>query len=254
MDEHRDEVRVEPVGPKGVSRAVPIVTFLVGIFLGAALVKPWDLLFPPGPPPIDRGSPVVAAASPTVGPTPAPSGPSAPSGPAECAFAGGWRIFALGQADRLGGDGSTTGGAEPSGGGSDFSDIGNPLRRWLEVVPVTSASGPEDARIPYVTIVSSRITGVGYCPPPGGTDGPPAGVDFSAWWLDGAGTATPLPLQPVTAKGSVDVEVHIGIRDVLAGGRWPAGRYVFEVASSGGDYGRWFGLEIRTPPGPPSNG
>ena len=49
MDEHRDEVRFEPVSSKGVSRAVPILTFLVGIFLGAAVVKPWDLLFPPSP-------------------------------------------------------------------------------------------------------------------------------------------------------------------------------------------------------------
>ena len=98
MDEHRDEVRFEQVGPKGVSRAVPIVTFLVGIFLGAALVKPWDLLFPPGAA-ADRSR--IArrrGGEPDGRPDRRTVRPSAPSGPAECAFAGGWRIFALGQA------------------------------------------------------------------------------------------------------------------------------------------------------------
>ena len=45
MNDH-GEFRVEPVRSKAVSRVVPIATFLVGIFLGAALVKPWDLFFP----------------------------------------------------------------------------------------------------------------------------------------------------------------------------------------------------------------
>ena len=56
-----------------------------------------------------------------------------------------------------------------------FADIGNPLRRWLEVDPLPVASGPADRRIPFVTIVSDQIGGIGYCPPPDGTDGPPPG-------------------------------------------------------------------------------
>jgi hypothetical protein len=52
----------------------------------------------------------------------------------------------------------------------------------------------------------------------------------------------------------VAVEVHIGTRDIAAGGRWAAGRYVFKITSPAGDYARWFGLEIRTPPGPPGSG
>lgn len=251
MDEHRDEVRVEPVGPKGVSRAVPILTFLVGIFLGAALVKPWDLLLPPTTAAPVAPGPSVAAANPTPIPS---SAPTASPGPVECAFAGGWRVFALGQQDRLGGDGSTTGGSEPSAG-PDFKDIGNPLRRWLEIVPLPSVSGPVDERIPLVTIVSSRITGVGYCPPPGGADGPPADAGLKAWRLDGPGAATEIQLQPVAGGGTIPTEIKVYIgSDDAAGGRWPPGRYVFAVASSTTDYGRWFGLEIRTPPGPPSNG
>ncbi len=117
MNDPRDEIRFEQVSPRGVSRAVPVVTFLVGIFLGAAIVKPWDLLFPPAAAPIDRGSPVVAVTGPTPIPTPTPS---LPDGPAECAFAGGWRIFALGQPDRLGGDGSVAGGAGAFGRGTDL--------------------------------------------------------------------------------------------------------------------------------------
>ena len=38
MNEHQDVMRVEPVGSGGVSRTVPILTFLIGIFLGAAIV------------------------------------------------------------------------------------------------------------------------------------------------------------------------------------------------------------------------
>lgn len=251
MDEHGDKVRIEQVGPKGVSRAVPMVTFLIGIFLGAAFVKPWDIIFAPGAAPAQPAPVVVAAASSTPAPSPTPAG-SRP--PAECAFAGGWRIFALGQRDSLGGDGSTGGGADPSPGGV-FSDIGNPLRRWLEVAPLDSVSGPDDTRIPFVTIVSSRITAVGYCPPPGGSDGPPTAAGLEAWSIDAAGVARQLTLQPVGeagAPGTTEVEVFISTRDVPTGGRWAAGRYVFAVATRDGSYGRWYGLEIRTPPGPPS--
>jgi len=246
MDDHSGEYRVEPVRSRGSSRVLPVATFLVGIFLGAALVKPWDLLLPaPALPPRVAEGPV---ASSTAGPTPSPS-PSPP--PAECAFAGGWRVFALGQSDPLGGDGST-GTAEPSANTASLADIGNPLRRWLEVEPLATAAGPDDPRIPFVTIVSDRTSGIGYCPPPDGTDGPPAGARFVAWTLDTAGSAAELPLRPATLgpTTTIQVEVFIGAeRPAGSTERWPAGRYIFAVeASEPGRYGRWFGVEIRSPP------
>ena len=152
MDEHRDEVRFEPVSSKGVSRAVPILTFLVGIFLGAAVVKPWDLVFPPQPAAVGPGPTSIARSS--ASPTPVASSTPTPAVPAECMFAGGWRVFALGQRDALGGDGSTGGAVPPSAPPNGFGDIANPLRRWLEVPPLADATGPEDARVPFVTIVS----------------------------------------------------------------------------------------------------
>jgi hypothetical protein len=246
MDDHRGEFRVEPVRSRGVSRIVPIATFLVGIFLGAALAKPWDLLFP-APSPAIAQRPAVSSSA---GPTPSPS-PSPP--PAECAFAGGWRVFALGQPDPLGGDGST--GAGPSDDPAARTDIGNPLRRWLEIDPLRVASGPGDQRIPFVTIVSDRIAGIGYCPPPDGQDGPPSAVRFDAWVLDGAGAPTPLLLHRATlgSTSTIRVPVYIGADPPAGTGeRWPAGRYIFAVESTDpGAYGRWFGVEIRSPPGKP---
>jgi len=254
MDEHRDEVRFEPVSSKGVSRAVPILTFLVGIFLGAAVVKPWDLVFPPPP----RSAVVAAAptsiARSSVSPTPVASSTPAPSAPAECVFAGGWRVFALGQRDALGGDGSTGGAVPSSSPTGAFGDIGNPLRRWLEVPPLTDATGPDDARVPFVTIVSVRITGIGYCPPPGGGDEPPKGSQLQAWSVGEGGGATPLTLQRVNlaVPMALDVAVYIPAgEDATGAGRWAPGRYVFAVASPNGAYSRWFGVEIRTPPGKP---
>jgi hypothetical protein len=249
MNEQRDEVRVERVSTRGVSRALPIATFLVGIFIGAAFVKPWEMIFPPATTSIVLTPTRTAEANIAATPTPAPT----PSGPAECAFAGGWRVFALGQRDRFGGDGSTVGGdatASPNG----FSDIRNPLRRWLEIAPLADVSGPDDDRIPFVTIVSVQTSGIGYCPPPGGIDGPPAGSRLQAWALDNDGSATSLQMEPITLDASsvihLEVEVFIAAdEDATGGGRWAPGRYVFAVASPDGGYGRWFGVEIRTPPG-----
>ena len=244
MDDQRGEFRVEPVRSKGVSRVVPIATFLVGIFLGAALVKPWDLIFPAAAPAIAQRPTVSASAGPPPSPTPSPP-------PAECAFAGGWRVFALGQPDILGGDGST--GTAGSSAEPIRTDIGNPLRRWLEVDPLQQASGPGDQRIPFVTIVSDRIAGIGYCAPPDGNDGPPDGARFDAWRLDSGGAPVPVPLHRTTlgSTSTIRVPVYIGA-DPPAGtiAHWPAGRYIFAVESTDpGAYGRWFGVEIRSPPG-----
>lgn len=246
MNDHRDEVRIERVGSGRVSRSAPILTFVIGIFLGAAVVKPWDLLLPP--PRVSATGAPTTAASPSAILTPEPSG-SHP--PVECAFAGGWRVFALGRPDPLGGDGST-GQLLASDAPVRFGDIGNPLRRWLEVDPLDAGSGPADTRVPFVTIVSERIAGIGFCPPQDDADGPPGGVRFDAWSLDAAGNPTPLPLQPVRVGPAAAIEVPIFIAaDGAASGdqRWQTGRYVFAVEAPAAAYERWFGVEIRSPPG-----
>jgi hypothetical protein len=125
------------------------------------------------------------------------------------------------------------------------------LRRWLEVDPLDAGSGPEDTRVPFVTIVSERIAGIGFCPPQGDVDGPPAGARFVAWSLDQAGSPTSLPLQPARAGAAALIQVPIFIgadRPVTGDRRWEPGRYVFEVEAPAG-YERWFGVEIRSPPG-----
>jgi len=247
VNENPNELRTERVGSGGVSRAVPILTFVIGIFLGAAIVKPWDLLFP--------ASEASVIAAPTVLATPIPSTtpePSASPPAAECAFAGGWRVFALGQPDALGGDGSTVR-PPASDAPTRFGDIGNPLRRWLEVDPLVAGTGPRDPRVPFVAIVSDRIGGIGFCPPQEGLDGPPAGARFDAWSLDAAGNPSALTLKAVSVgAASIQVPVFIG-SDRLRNGddHWAPGRYVFAVAAAA--YDRWFGVEIRTPPGKSSD-
>jgi hypothetical protein len=255
MDDERDEFKITPVTSGGVSRAVPIATFLVGLFLGAAVVKPWDLIFPPQPPPVVASGPKATSAGSS--PRSSISAPSpSPGVPADCAFAGGWRVFALGQSETLGGDGSS-GGPGASVAPSGRRDIENPLRRWIEVDPLQSAPGPADPRIPFVTIVSERVGAIGYCPPPNGTDGPPADVAFDAWSLDPAGLATPLALRRATlpTPSITDVAVFVGDGPTVDGkASWPEGRYVFAVeARTPEPYSRWFGVDIRTPPGRPSN-
>ncbi len=115
MDDPRKEFHVRPVGTRPLGRFLPIATFVVGLFLGAALFKPWDLLFPP----VDRAVDPASGPVSVVDPTPLPSATPAPTPgvPVECAFAGGWRVFALGQRDPLGGDG-TSGSATPADGSS----------------------------------------------------------------------------------------------------------------------------------------
>ena len=256
MSEEKDEFRVEAVATSGVSRAVPIVTFLIGILLGAAVVKPWDLVFPPSQPAAGNASaPMAAPTSPEAAPTPTAT-PAPAAVPAECVFAGGWRVFALAQPDRFGGDVSTAP-PDPSASPARFADIGNPLRRWLEVDPLHDASGPEDARIPFVTIVSNRIGGIGYCAPPDGSDGPPPAARFEAWQLDEAGVAIARPLRAVDLgpDSTIEVPVFIGADpgDAL-NERWAPGRYAFAVeAGDTRGYRRWFGVEIRTPPGRPQD-
>lgn len=248
MNDERDEFTVQQVGSRGVSRAVPILTFLVGIFLGAAVVKPWDLLFPSSTSVV---LPPISTAAPSRAPTPEPVSSSVP---AECAFAGGWRVFALGQPDRLGGDGSIqVSGASPD---SRRTDIGNPLRRWLEVAPLEDGTGPLDPRIPFVTIVSDRIGGIGYCPPPSETDGPPAGATLDAWSMEAAGRPVPFPLRPAVLDPASEVEVAVFVgadQPPSSVAQWSTGRYIFAVETADGVYGRWFGVEIRSPPGRLSN-
>jgi hypothetical protein len=253
MEDPRREFQVRPVRTRSDGRLLPVATFLVGLLLGAALIKPWDLVFPPSAPAAEAPGAVVASTSPKAEITPSPT----PGVASECAFAGGWRVFALGQRDALGGDGSSVISGRTAGPSATF-DIANPLRRWLEIVPAATASGPDDPSIPFVAIFSGRIAGIGYCPPSDGSDDPPGLSTLSAWLRDdgSGGPATELSLTPLDAAPRIEVEVYAApsaaSSDAPAtdAGTWPAGRYVVAIAGTG-VYRRWFGVEIRLPPGRP---
>lgn len=258
MTDPDDELRVTRVEGRPIGRALPILTFLVGILLGAAIVKPWDLIFSPDPSADARPS-AASGADASIAPVASPIASPSPIAD-DCAFAGGWRVFAVGRRDPFGGDGSTTASAPPPDT-SASRGIGEPLRRWLEIVPTADAADPEDPAIPFVTIVSDRIAGLSYCPPPGGVDGPPGEGRFTAWRTstdgsapDGTG-ATALTLRPATLDATSAIRVPVYVADDATtpdGASWATGRYVFRVGSSDDPgYDRWFGVELRAPSGPP---
>ncbi len=249
MNDPQKEFKVRSVGDRPPSRFLPIATFVVGIFLGVALIKPWDLFLAPVGRPDSVGSGPVAVATST--PTPSPTAEV----PSECAFAAAWRVFAVGLPDPLGGDG-TAGSPSATLRPAPTMDIGNPLRRWLEIVPSTAADGPDDPSIPFVTIFSERISGIGYCPPPDDVDGPPAGAILDAWRRSDDGRespAGPVALRAAVFDPTVTIEVPVYVpsdRSATADDTWAAGRYVFAVVGSG--YQRWFGVEIRVASSPPA--
>ena len=225
---------------------MPIATFLVGIFLGAALVKPWDLFFPAPTPAIAQRPTVSASAGPSPSPSPTPP-------PAECAFAGGWRVFALGAPDLLGGDGSTgAAGSSAStrrpdghrqsaptlaGGGSarDRVRAGRPAH------PVRHDRLRPDRRDRLLPAAGRQRRPAGRCPV----------RRLAARRRRHAGgpahsTAPPWARRPRSGSPCTSGRIRRRARSE----HWPAGRYIFAVEGSDlASYARWFGVEIRSPPG-----
>ena len=249
MDEHRDEFRVEPVRSKAVSRAVPILTFLVGIFLGAAMVKPWDLVFPR---PRRRGRHRSdAAADRARAPTPSPESVADASRPpsARSPAAGGSSRSA--SPTLLGGDGST------GGRGPATSPVG--ARRHRQPAPALARGGSAETRVraratprvPFVTIVSDRIAGdrllpaagwqrraAGRCPvrrlvgsTAAGTPADPArstGATLAPTAHDPGPACTSARIRPGGARSTLAAPDAIVVRGRGAGPRV--------------DYARWFGV------------
>jgi hypothetical protein len=134
------------------------------------------------------------------------------------------------------------------------------IRSWIAIEPV-EASGPLDPRIPFAPVATDRVTAIGYCAPLDELQRPPATAGAELWALrDGGALRLSLVLvEPASpnALGGLWLPGPEVPRGSGPAGAWPPGRYAIRVASPGGDYARWMGVEILDlgrlrPPSAPS--
>jgi hypothetical protein len=196
------------------------LTLVLVVFVAVAIVKPW----PSGPGERPPPAPVL--------PPPAATASVDPLNliRADCQDPPGWRTYSREAWSR------------------------GQLRSWRTLEPATSASSPLDPVIPSVPFVAAVLE-LGFCAPWTGVERPPDGATVRAWQIlpeisRGEGRrASQIRVQPV---GTTLTLPYGGLFRPPAGpdgNRWPAGRWVFEVAAPGWE--RWWAVEIE-PQGDPS--
>jgi hypothetical protein len=214
------------------NRGSTLLGGVLGLFLVLAIAKPWSEA--PGEP---RAGPVDIPTA-AVAPTPAPTADLSDLR-RHCAEPLGWRVYS-----REAGNVST-------------------LRAWGSVEPRASADGPLDPSIPVVQL-GPGIEALGFCSPWTGPERPPSTATVRAWRLlperRGGDPFVTLSLRSVapdepTVLGALFGPL-VGPEPAPAPGLgWPAGRYVFVIASP--DWQRWWGVDIaegnldRVSPSPP---
>ncbi len=265
-------------------RLYAVIVVLLGVIVVLA-IRPWggDTAAPANPGQAPQTG--AAAVSPTAT-TATPGGPDAsaptvpPVGPragldVTCGSPSGWRAATL----------------------QAWAGRDEPIRSWIAIEPVEAADAL-DPSIPFAPVATGVVTALGYCAPLGDAERPPAVAVASMWALadDHAVPLTLVPLEPATpdalgglwlrppevtddlagasapgplaagASSSPEAsspsapESSAASAPAAAGGAalWPPGRYAIELASPGGDYRRWLGVEIAdldqlhpTPPAAP---
>jgi hypothetical protein len=122
------------------------------------------------------------------------------------------------------------------------------IRVWRVIEPAAGASGPDDPRIPEISIVSEGLTELGWCAPIAGADGPSPPVDMTTWVRSPAG-ATPVtldssrPQSDRTPYGAMYRPPGKGPSSKAAS--WPDAVYVFRYHEADGRE-RWFAIDIET--------
>ena len=135
----------------------------------------------------------------------------------------------------------------------EWAGRSTPIRSWIAIEPVT-ASNPLDPAIPFAPVATWIVTAIGYCAPVAEASRPPA-VALASLWAIRNGQATPLSLRPLEpaspdALGGLwgrppEVDDDPGSSPSATGSdAWPPGRYVIEVATMGGAYRQWLGIEV----------
>jgi hypothetical protein len=203
------------------TRTPYLVVALVGLFVAAALLKPWELRIGSGrEAPADGAARAQAgAATPRARSTQPPA--SAVAVQAMCLNAFSWRTATIEQWD----DDQT-------------------VRVWRSLDP-HAASGPRDPDIDVVPAVGETVPAIGYCAPAFGPESPLGPARVVAWRVD-ADTVTPIALRQVAPVGVVsEFGALFGPPD--EGASWPDGTYVFRYSEVDvDDNERWFAVEVRT--------
>lgn len=237
MDLTVDPVRLPPHrdGP-----SVSSVLVAIAIVLVVAIVKPWGAPDDAGVP-IRTGRPI-RTEDPVRTPAPTPDVARLRVA-ALCLEPNGWRLYAT----------------------ERWSDRG--VRSWKSIVPIASADGPDDPRIPLFLEASRTVLTLGYCAPVTGPERPPARTATTIYRLIEAGgpgreseweIIEPARAEPVA--GSSPLGGAWAPPRIAGGGAspsvqprgWASGMYVFRIAGVGpadDAFTRWFGVVVEvTPP------
>ena len=202
------------------SRTPVVVAAVIGLFVGVALVKPWEVVTAPAEPQSASTSPNAAAIEPR------PRARASDSArcyrcrrPAMCLNAFSWRTATIEQWDH-----------------------DQTVRVWRALDP-HGASGPTDPGIDAGG--GETVPAIGYCAPAFGPESPVGPAEVVAWRVAG-GIATPVALRQVAPIGVVSaLGALFGPPD--RGASWPAGTYVFRHAMVDvEDADLWFAVEVRT--------
>jgi hypothetical protein len=184
-----------------------------------AFYKPWDS---------GSKSPPVSAYLPTL-PTPEVSPSPRPTTELDvvagfCLEPSGWRVYS---SERWG---------------------GQTVRSWTALTPIDSATGPTDARIPVIPVVSQAVLAIGFCAPVSGSDKPPADATNRVYRLteitiagDKIRQAAALAPRRIAPVGRAS---YLGVAYAPPdGASWQDGVYVIHVEGSA--YARWFGIRVE---------
>ena len=233
MDEREQGSFDEPahviVSGTAPRRLYAVIVVLLAVIVVLA-IRPWgDDARAPAPPPEGQASPGAdsdASGEPDLSAVTAPPSVAGAAGMMEtCGTPSGWRAATL----------------------QDWAGRDSPIRSWIAIVPV-EATSPLDPAIPFVPVATGIVTAIGYCAPLDEAARPPAVARASLWAIgDGRQTALSLiPLEPDSPDSLGGLWSRPG--EITGGeasrGVWPPGRYVVEIASPGGEYRRWLGIEI----------
>ncbi len=219
-DEEAVALPVQPVG-KGHRNQTQLLAIVavVAFAVGVSVAKPWgsssggsdaaDSRAPAG----DTATSGMLTSIPT--PTPSPQDPSV----AFCMAPSGWRVTSL----------------------EHFA--GQTIRVWQTIDPIV-ASGPLDPRLPIAPVVSTSVTGLGWCAPPSGdarTTGP---VMTTIWRVGDDGLARRVAPAAGSRSGVLGADYPPPDSGVAAAVEWPPGRYVFDVEGAGPRDSHWFAVEV----------
>jgi hypothetical protein len=219
-EDHTLTTPIEPVGGRGRTEShLFVVVAIVLIAIGLSIAKPWDGGSTSGAGSsggAPRGSDGGVAPSPRpslLTPTATPIDPSS----AFCLSPSGWRLTSV----------------------EHFA--GREIRVWQTIDPV-AATGPLDPTLPVALVVSTSVTGLGWCAPPSGDERPIGPVTTIVWRV--TDDARTVRLAPTERSPSGDLGAEFLPPEAATATDWEPGRYVFDVEGIGYGDSHWFAIDL----------